>query len=85
MVHNLCSNYGWSFDQAIKMTLPQIIMLNHFAWVQQERADRKYAHKQEVDGDDLRFANPIAVNGKRVKELSDEEMTNYLTSFGDIG
>lgn len=43
MIHSLCSGFHWSYEQAKSLTLPQIIMLNHAAWVSHERLESKYA------------------------------------------
>lgn len=38
---NLCQAYHWRIEDVFKLTMPQIIMLSHAAWVNHERLEEK--------------------------------------------
>lgn len=67
--------------------MPQIIMLNHAAWVNHERGERRYnANKDKGDdGNSNAPRNPTTrkerdgfrVNGKKLDELTTEEFMRY--------
>ena len=63
----------------MRLTMPQSIMLNHAAWVNYERMDKRVKAK----GDATRHANedPIVMNGKRLAELSSDEMQTYYSDM----
>jgi hypothetical protein len=67
----------------MKLTMPQILMMNHGAWVNGKRFDarcernktraeetRKAKEKQDED-------DPIVLRGKRLSELNSDEMMEY--------
>lgn len=59
----------------MRLTMPQIIMLNHAAWVNSERMKSRIHSKKNEDDDDQ-----IVYKGKRLSELNSEEMAAY---YGD--
>jgi hypothetical protein len=67
MVDQLCQAYHWPFDKAMKMTMPQIIMLNHASWVNGKR----YETDKETEESGSKF------NGKRVEEMNTDEWGKY--------
>jgi hypothetical protein len=62
----------------MQLTVPQILMLNHAAWVQNERMKERSNVKVDVVSEQ----EPNVFNGKPVSELSSDEMAFYLGSFG---
>lgn len=49
MIHSLCSQYHWSFDEALNRTVPQIIMLNYSAHREYKNAEKRAKAKAEND------------------------------------
>jgi hypothetical protein len=37
MIDQLCQGYHWSFQEAMSLTLPQVILLGHAAWANDKR------------------------------------------------
>jgi hypothetical protein len=85
MVHSLCSSYHWTYDQAMKMTLPQIILLNHAASVVGERTSRRYKKigGSTVSEDDNLALDPAVWRGKKLSQLNTAETAQYLDGFFD--
>jgi len=81
LVDQLCQAYHWSYKDAMRMTLPQIIMLNHAASVNsarmRNRMDAKTATKATQKVEDEK--DPVVYNGKRLSELSSEEFATYFS------
>jgi len=61
-------------------SVPQIIMLNHAASVNADRAkqrsERRSRKEKEQDATD-----PVVMNNKRLSELTSEEMASYYSQF----
>jgi hypothetical protein len=75
MIDGLCQGYHWSFADAVKMTLPQVIMLNHAAHANSERMKSRVdsnTHSEPVDG---------MFMGKPVEELDENELDMYFRTF----
>jgi hypothetical protein len=53
--------------------MPQIVMLNHAAWVNGKRMERRTGTGSKEDSE-------IVYNGKRLEELNSDELTAY---YGD--
>lgn len=82
MIHSVCSSYHWTYEEAMKRTLPQIIMLNHAASVVGERMSRRYkmaSSGEEPEEDD----DPPVWRGKRLSEMTTEETLRYMDGFFD--
>lgn len=83
MIHQLCETYGWSYEEAMKRTLPQIIMLTHSSHIAHKRmenkmeADRKTREKKAKKEEQC----PVVFRGKRLSEMSSEEMETYYGGF----
>lgn len=59
-----------------KLTMPQIIMLNHAAYVNRENADRRYKAKNannKVTSDPL-----VAMEESKLDSMSPAELSHYL-------
>jgi hypothetical protein len=70
MVDQLCQAYHWPFEAAMKMTMPQIILLNHASWVNNKRYETP---DKEED-------RPVH-NGKKVDEMNSDELLGYYGDF----
>lgn len=73
--------YGWSYDQALSRTMPQIIMLGHASHITSERKTKRMevhkttsSRKKEIEEDD-----PVVLGGKRLSELSTNEYMLYFS------
>lgn len=84
LVDGLCQSYHWSMKEAMSLTLPQIIMLNHAAWVNQEQGKKRYEAKQrrekKADGKPLTMSD-IVVDGKPMDEMTSEEIAQHVTTW----
>lgn len=81
MIHSVCSAYHWTYEEAMKRTLPQIIMLNHAASVVGERMSRKY--KSASGSTPTEDPDPPVWRGKRLSELNTAETAQYMDGFFD--
>ena len=54
------------------MTMPQIIMLNHAAWINGKRSDSRTKTEEVEDKDD-----PVVFKGKRLSQLTSAEQAQY--------
>lgn len=84
MFDSICQAYGWSPTDCRRLTMPQIIMWNHAAWVNQERGDRRYKEKRDHE-DNVKESrtNPkkdsdVVVGGKKMSEMTSEEIAQNL-------
>lgn len=71
----LCQSYHWEFAAAKKLTLPQIVMLNHAADVNHKRAEERIKAKEQAKKQGVE--NPVVFGGKRVDELGTEDFIRY--------
>jgi len=76
MIDGLCQGYHWTFDEAFKMTMPQIIMLNHAAYVNGERMRAKWDKPEDDEP-----VSQVVMNGKTVEELNEDELGVYFRTF----
>jgi len=61
----------------MKLTLPQIFMYNHAAWVNRENSERRYKAKKALEGNQLDPA--MQAEEERVMGLQGDDLTHYLT------
>lgn len=59
----------------MSLTMPQIILLNHAAWVNSEHMKQRMDTKTEARQDDP--DNPVVYQGKRLGELNSDELARY--------
>jgi len=72
LIDGLCQAYHWSLTDALRLTVPQVLMLNHAAWVNQKRSEERVKAKEaDKDGKD-----PVWC-GKKVDELNSDEFAAY--------
>ncbi len=87
MIHSLCENYGWSYAEAMKVTMNQMILMSHASSVSYERIKAKSDKK---DTHTTLTADKIMVSGKSLDQLNSDELASYyLTNnveggFGNI-
>jgi hypothetical protein len=60
----------------MKLTLPQVIMLNHAADVNKKRADERQEVKRNQDQKEEE--DPVVFLGKKASELSQDEFSLYV-------
>lgn len=83
MIDGIMQSYPLSFKEAMRLTLPQIILLNHAAWANQERSDRRFKAKQKreeknkSDSPSLK-ADELVINGKTMDEMSSDEIAAHV-------
>lgn len=70
------------------LTMPQIYMLNHAAWVNHKRAEIKAKNNTDTkpsygDGVDVK-GKDVRVNGKKLNELTTSEYMSYWNSGGHL-
>lgn len=75
MVESLCSSYHISPLEVVKLTVPQIIMMNHAAHVNYERQEKMRERGKQED------RNPVQADGKRVEQMSTDQLNFGLMSF----
>jgi hypothetical protein len=72
----------------MKLTIPQVMMLNHAAYVEHENGDLRYQHKKEVEAwlEANTAPDPVVGEfGKPLSELSEAQMDNYLADWKGFG
>jgi hypothetical protein len=73
----------------MSMTVPQIIILNHAAWVNSQRSDERAKRKRDTEDKateeqrQLDEDDPIVYRGKRLSQLNSNEMMAYYNQ--DLG
>jgi hypothetical protein len=67
-VDQLAQAYHWSLDQILELTMPQILMLNHAAWVSAER------RRPLKEGE---FTHEPTIRGKKLEEATTDEWVDY--------
>jgi hypothetical protein len=79
MIDGLCQAYHWTLPEAMKLTLPQILLFNHAASVNGRRMDNKQEarKKQDETSKSRNEKDPIVYNGKRLSQLTDDEQEAY--------
>lgn len=71
MIDSLCQCYHWSLEEAMKLTMPQIIMLQHASHINMKRMEaRREANKQKEP--------EKKIAGKPVEEASSEDIEMML-------
>ena len=85
MVDTLCQNYHWTLTEAMRLTMPQIFMLNHAATVNSKRMDERIERKKAAEekakkGKALRDErDPVIPSlGKRLSECTSEEIASQF-------
>ena len=73
MVDQLCQCYSWSFQDVMKLTLRQIVLLNHAAHVNSERM------KARTGAGSTAAAQPDkkVFMGKSLEQMSSVDMSLY--------
>lgn len=74
LLSSLCEAYHWTVAEACKLTIPQILMLNHAAWVNHENSERKYNAKKPKNVDPL-----VSAEEQRLNEMSPDQLTRYMS------
>jgi hypothetical protein len=72
MISSLCEAYHWTYEEAMRRTLPQIIMLNHAAWVNHERMELELEAESGESGGTGRY--------KKRKKNEDPDGVTNMTS-----
>jgi hypothetical protein len=68
----------------MKLTVPQIILLNHAAWANHENHERRMKAKEtqkKKAGTEIE-KDPEVLEGKKMSELEPEELSAYLSNIG---
>jgi len=86
-VDSLCQAYHWTLKEAMHLTLPQILMLNHAAKVNSLRMDERIekdrvkkdkADKEKEKRDKL---DPVIPSlGKRMSECNSDEIASQFSA-----
>ena len=69
------SAYHVPLAEAMKLTLPQILMLNHAAWVNYERAKSRHEDAPE---------EIPTYNGKPLEDCNSDEWTAYMKDWAGM-
>jgi hypothetical protein len=86
LVASLCEGYHWTLDEAMSITMPQAIMLNHATWVSHQNSDRKYDAKRakEKQQENGIIAKPHEkAEEAYVNSLNPAEMSRYMSQGWD--
>lgn len=75
MIDQLCQAYHWTMGEAMSLTMPQIIMLNHAASVNSKRMEQRMKRKHTTT-DNQEGYEPV-YNGKTLDEMTSDEMVQY--------
>lgn len=79
MVDQLCQGYHWTLDEAMRLTMPQIIMLSHASSVNMKRAGLNTTVSVDQDDEDP----TVMVGGisKQLSKLTPEEKDLYYSDW----
>lgn len=67
MIDSLCQCYHWSLEEAMKLTMPQIIMLQHASHINMKRMEaRRSVTKKE--------AEKPTIAGKPIEQASSKDI-----------
>lgn len=84
LVHSLMSAYHIPLREAVSMTLPQIIMLNHASWCESKDTESRMKESKEREDKD-----PVLpeMGGKRMSEVmnNDALLGSYLGDWKGFG
>lgn len=64
----------------MKLTLPQIILLNHACYVNRENAERKFDAEQAAKEDGNYETAAMKVDRERVGDMKSEDLVGYVMS-----
>ena len=78
MVEQLCQTYHWTIAEAMRLTVPQIIMLGHASWVNYKRSGLD--KNDDSSGRDVN----INLNGKS-KNMTEMDSNDYMTYYSNWG
>lgn len=71
--------YSWSYDEILKLTYPQIILMNHAAEVNRKRMDERIRERRgDGKGDLPGGLEEPTIEGKKVSEVTTEEYLKHL-------
>lgn len=73
---SLCEAYGWTLQEAMQLTLPQIILLNHATYVNRENLERKMDAKKQLE--DNGETDEARADRKRVGDMKSEDLVGYV-------
>lgn len=77
-------SYHCTLQEAMTYTLPQIIMINHGAWFNQEQGKKRYEAKQRREkkkADKPLSVKDIEVDGKTMDNMTAEEIAQHVTTW----
>lgn len=73
----------------MKLTIPQMIMLNHAAWVEHENTQKKFELKRKKKEDQDTDEDPILQEGssQRFSDIENDPaaMDRYFAEIGKVG
>jgi hypothetical protein len=72
MIASLCENYHWTLNEAMSVTLPQMILLGHASHINYERMTANSEKKDKHKASDA-----VIINGKKLSEMNSDELANY--------
>jgi hypothetical protein len=73
---SLCEAYGWTLPEAMQLTLPQIILLNHATYVNRENMERKFDAKKQLE--DNGETDEVRADRSRVGDMKSEDLVGYV-------
>jgi len=59
-------------------------MLNHAAWVNHERSERRYEANKDKDKEQGAEKDPAVLGGKRLSQLNTTELALYYGDFSGV-
>jgi hypothetical protein len=80
VVSSLCEAYHWTLAEAMKLTMPQIIMLNHASWVNRENAERRYNAKSKKKNVGL-GEQVWQQEQEKVENMEPAQLSTYLSTI----
>lgn len=83
LIASLCEGYNWTYDEAMSITMPQAIMLNHASWVSHRNSERKSEAKRKLEK--KKESGIISKPHEKaeqdyVNKLSPEELSRYMAT-----
>lgn len=85
LIDSLCQAYHWTLPDAFRLTLPQVLMLNHAAKVNglrmDEQIERKKVDREKEEAEQKKRdeRDPIIPHlGKRISECTSDEIAGQF-------
>lgn len=81
---SLAQAYRWSYDEIMRLTYPQILLLNHAADVNKKRLDARIKSRRRDGTASIaeELSDMPVYKGRKLTDLTSEELASYMGPDG---